>query len=1785
MSEPTKPQEGKVFRLIEYLKRLASLRYTLVRDIDTYEKVLWVSDIPRENGCFAQAWGRDEDCDPAIWAEVQNRREPELPSVPDQCQDWINKSFLRNKSNVPELLPEITRQIKNPTWREGSDEPEFTSRTERIEDHPEVQRRWDRYLEERWVPWTEEHNVWDSIHRAYSKLFVIHQEQLRLGEEYELVLGLGLLTWQTPTEHRVCRHLIAANASLEFEAQRQTFRVRPHPDGTRLRPELDMLDVADVPLRAEETAKAGLTVPMSNGDGNQNPEQESLEDPWEKSIIQGVLEALTHSFFSRNQNGEQAHGEYHDRLEKEGVRATSKPIVEYAPAIILRKRSARGLTETLKQIKERIEDGGEIPGWFGDLAELQPRGDARSDEEPESTNGEFEGELFFPKPSNEKQRSIVDKLQTASGVLVQGPPGTGKSHTIANLICHLLATGQRILVTAKTPRALQVLAGLVPPELRPLCINLLGSGPEEKQSLEASVDGILNKNEGWDEDQATREREELDQRLRNLREEKARTDRRLRDIRESETHSQSIAEGTYRGTAARIAEAVNRDRSIYEWFTDTVPLDKACPVSGSNLQIVLEALRLFTPKKRHELGLVRPDALPSVEEIASLVASEEEAIKESARSAQGADEQTADHLAGINANAIEAIRDSLTDFQGERRRLSASPYSWMRDALCDVLSSNPSLWRELHRVTRDTIDSIGTLVSVADEASIDFPDEPNPRTLLEDVCKLKEHLENGGKLGWGPFRPKLVKERLYILQTVRVGGRSCANLDRLSVVTNALQVRVECAKAWGFWKGRCDAIKGPYALQLHTLRSLCDALDSAISLEGLIAQCRDTSRQCPALGEPVWANESEIEQLIASCSLALARHKKRLMAEGIRNTEAPLAALAAKSAAHPVANELLKAIRDRDVDAYAHATSKVQDLKKGRQRLRQVDEYIEKLRRAVPELTEALERTCDDTCWEERIGEIRNAWHWAQARSWIEEYIRQEDAPSLSKRAKQIVDEINTIIAELASLHAWSFCCARLTDDHCRHMTAWNKHVNSLTKTGRGKRDFRNRRAAQRSLNECKDAVPAWVMPLHRVWDTVDPYPGMFDVIIVDEASQCGFEALPLFYLGKKILIVGDPKQISPSGEFQDVAAINKLMQEFLYDFEFPEYFDVNVSLFDQGALRFGKRTIRLLEHFRCMPEIIRFSNDLCYSDQPLIPLRQFGSERLTPLEHVFVEGGYREGTRTRMVNHPEAESLVETVVECVTDERYEGKTMGVIVLQGEAQARLIEKMLLERIGAPEIEDRRLICGSPYSFQGDERDIMFLSMVVAPDEHGIFREGPTGEKRYNVAASRAKDQMWLFHSVRVNDLSNAYLRKRLLQFFENTQPQKVGELEREELERRAVQDNRMIIKPPPPFDSWFEVDVALALARKGFNVLPQYEVAGKRIDLVVQDGPRQLAVECNGDVWHGVDRYEADMQRQRQLERCKWVFFTVTECAFYSNKDRALKGLWRALEERGIVPHDARDHVELNDNGNEFNEAATTSSATVSQGISEDAEAGDSPQHEAASDDDDDPVEGESSTSQPWSLRGEAAPQPKLLGPDTERRQSPDLRGESQGETPIRENGHPAEPEAGVVSGDKTECASFADPRTGTLWEIEAGLKQIVSEYGPLPCHYAYRLYIRQAGFRKVSRRVEEVLGRCMESAAARGEIELSDEYGNDELRDKIAHLAGSALVRMRPRGARKIEDIPPSELAEAMRILETKGDCGRDEEEVFRKTLDFFDLKRLTKRTQEILMVALAIYTDTGSV
>ncbi len=235
------------------------------------------------------------------------------------------------------------------------------------------------------------------------------------------------------------------------------------------------------------------------------------------------------------------------------------------------------------------------------------------------------------------------------------------------------------------------------------------------------------------------------------------------------------------------------------------------------------------------------------------------------------------------------------------------------------------------------------------------------------------------------------------------------------------------------------------------------------------------------------------------------------------------------------------------------------------------------------------------------------------------------------------------------------------------------------------------------------------------------------------------------------------------------------------------------------------------------------------------------------------------------------------------------------IALTGVAQGQKIEELLLERVGYEEYQARQLRSGTPYDFQGSERDVILLSMVVAPDAERAIRPltSNTYFQRFNVAASRAKDQLWLFHSMQLGDLNNpSDVRRQLLEYCLEWDSHPIAETI-----EQVPNDTRV-----EPFDSLFEQQVFNEIVARRYSVVPQLETYGRRIDLVVKGKTAQLAVECDGDSWHGPDEFLQDWARQRDLERSGWTFWRVRGSDFNSDRERALTGLWSELDRLGIEP-------------------------------------------------------------------------------------------------------------------------------------------------------------------------------------------------------------------------------------------------------------------------------------------
>ncbi len=190
MSDATNAIRTQAINLFSYLRELAELRSKTVRNVESYDRVLWFSDVPKEQECYTPAWGgfRSEDDD--TWLEIKKPTIRPFPPVPKDVEPWVREVDLANSSDVPEILTRITAPD---TGDEGSN-PEAEQRFIDVGTQPYVRDHWDKYLEEKWWPWALENERLKKVQNAYSTLHAIYQQQKTLGETFELVLGLGLLS-------------------------------------------------------------------------------------------------------------------------------------------------------------------------------------------------------------------------------------------------------------------------------------------------------------------------------------------------------------------------------------------------------------------------------------------------------------------------------------------------------------------------------------------------------------------------------------------------------------------------------------------------------------------------------------------------------------------------------------------------------------------------------------------------------------------------------------------------------------------------------------------------------------------------------------------------------------------------------------------------------------------------------------------------------------------------------------------------------------------------------------------------------------------------------------------------------------------------------------------------------------------------------------------------------------------------------------------------------------------------------------------------------------------------------------------------------------------------------------------------------------------------------------------------------------------------------------------------------------------------------------------------------
>ncbi len=1467
-------------KLFEFLKELSDLRTRKVLDVDNFEKVLWFNDIPNENECYSITHELSPELSRfEIWIEIKKPKIRDYPEPPSAIEEWIKESTLKNYYNEsPELYDHILLE-------QSDNENERTTEDKiLLENMPRIKERFEQYCEESWIPWAKERIRLGPVSSVYNELFEIYHKNKNQGENYQVVLGLGLLSTKTKKERAIKRHIVTSPLAFNFNSITGTITIGPGEQNAELSLELDMLETNEKPDISDQI----------------NSDLDELNnDFWTDEKFYNCL----NSWINRFDPNSQFYKVYDTNYT--GKKFTT---LSPSPAIILRHRGERVFSKFYKDVIKDLETNGQTNSCLSYITDENQGLENIKDGLAEDGFSQLSNEkYYFPLPVNEEQKSIITKLSNSVGILVQGPPGTGKTHSIANLICHLLAVGEKILVTSQADRALKVLKNKLPDDLKALCVEVLGQDQKSLLELKNSVYSINSKYQEWDDTRNKANIERLEKKDNDFKSSLVTIERKISEVKEFETRLYEKHFGFYSGTAGKIATQIKNEKELYSWILEEFNLkdfNTSSPISNDEGLLLLKSLEKL--KNTSDSVLEEPleflNKVLTKSEFKEKLSSEKEAIQIIEKNNLDEDALGQSDYNNFSDQDFNDFFKLISSIIKKIKALESYKESWIIQAKHECISDRDRPWRHLLNTTHEILDSNKEIFLSIDKTKFTYIpknlDEVELSVKLDDFFKKFSQNDN---IKWGFFCSREVRSIKKVIKELKVDGRNCNTYEQVKLLKKWIKVNIAKKKLLEIWSDKTIVKNNNFGTIYHSYKDLCEPLEECLEIHKFIRELKKLLDEYPNVPPPCWDSYS-LKNEYAITKVIKARKEKNKVEAEFENYISLLNLHRGQK--NQIASKIIKAYQKRSIDLFNEAIKSISDFINNKKEFQDIAPIKRKIDNAKGRLFKSLRENIDNSEWVSRLENFEEAWAWYRAKVWIKKSGDSEYLKELARERENLIKDIQTNLEVLVSEKSWRHCLSNITPQQQASLKGWAHAVSKIGK-GTGKTAPKHRKIAKQRMTECKGAIPAWIMPLYRVVENIKPGPELFDVAIIDEASQTGPDGLLLHYLAKKIIVVGDNEQISPEMPGIRDDHVELLKKKYLSNLKFADHIGREYSYYDYCDICFPNQ-IQLREHFRCMPEIIQFSNKLSYSGKPLIPMRQYGSSRLPPLKNTFVEGAVSKvGNAKNPQNDREAEAIINQIKECFADPVYKNKTFGIISLQGHQQIKRIEYFLEQELDKATIEEREIIVGDAYDFQGDERDVIFLSMAVSNDYNFAALTKDTYKKRYNVAASRAKDQMWLFHSVRPDELSPYCFRKKLLSHCMSYEDNTIG-WPREDLmklyERIEETKNKSPKNAPHPFDSWFEARVFFKIANRDFLVIPQFSVSNYRIDMIVIGPNGRLAVECDGDHYHSEKDEVNDLSRQWDLERCGWVFWRVRYSAFCLDQKEALKGLWEKLEKMKIYP-------------------------------------------------------------------------------------------------------------------------------------------------------------------------------------------------------------------------------------------------------------------------------------------
>ncbi|MCQ2505839.1 MAG: AAA domain-containing protein [Lachnospiraceae bacterium] len=1502
-------EQSKVVSLFQFIRELNKLKQKAILNMKDYPWSFALSNLPDDPENIHVFW-RDRVEDDAQSSDADSGstllsvHKPEFQKCPEPDEvfkDWLLPGWddYRREASVKESI--ILEPEKESVFSSLFDAPQEKDGEEKVEpayiyfnDDPKRVTALESWLVKRAV-WVEKQKITARTRDLFADLYRLYFELQRESETEEIIAANGILC---DRENPAIKHPVL------------THRVKLDYD-----PDVNMVYILDTDVPSEMYSIAFQVMEDINLSGINSLSadlQKNDYHPLDRNDTPAFLKILVHQLSSESVYSE------------EGIPASwsssNRLLLYYEPCYIVRKR-LDGTLKAIEQIIENVQETGEVPAPIVDIVSggtieiPEDTGETSVEEQLAAVGGESV-DILLSKEANKEQLEIARRIEYYNAVLVQGPPGTGKTHTIANLMGHFLAQGKSVLVTSYTTKALAVLKDKVAPGLQSLCVSILD---DSNVDMERSVDGITGYMSKTTSHELKRDMDVLAVERRDIIKQLADVRRKIFAIINQECNCI-----VYNGediSPSKAAEFVVDHSSDLSYIPGKVRLRAPLPLTFEQLAELYRSNEGVTVADEIELAtnLPQPEQIMSPAEFSEEWNALQSALHRFEATAgdnqMQAARDTIERKLTVNGKFGKIVVDYPTEQDVQQLKEYAHSFGkiekWMKIAAVDGKkgASFRQRWITLIQEIEKANAFAESIVSEQFGLNIQFAEPERIADLKSVYTELRTTFADKGKIG--KLAMMMHKEYGPALSAVTLNGKQPQSAHDCDVVLHCIEmdaVRKQSAVYWDellavhgvprFFDldtANQERIAGNWVPYIHKyLDWYHDAYQPLLDKLSAVGIPADTIFEEDPLDSDIAATDkilSAVETVIpAICDLFIAAMRIEEHTDAIEEVKNKLTI--GKRGSSRVCAALLSFINAGNTITYTEAYSELERMYAKYALQKNRIELLKILEPIAPQWAEAIRSRSDVHGQTIVPSDIEDAWKWKQLCGIVEE-ITATPFGVLQAESIRLSKEYRKVTARYAEKSAWYHLLRRTEADidMKQALQGWKQTVKRIGK-GTGKQAPALKAKARELMTKCQGAVPGWIMPINRALESLNPKSNRFDIIIIDEASQSDISSLAILYMGRKLVIVGDDKQVSPMAVGVEVDKMSALEQMYIKD-KIPNshLYNAKTSIYDIAATTF--QPLMLREHFRCVPEIIGFSNMLSY-DYKIKPLRDASNSTLLPaVVNYRVANGKREGKSK--TNPAEARAIVALMQACMEQPEYAGKSFGVISLLGDEQVKIIQQLIEQEIDPKEIVSRSILCGNSANFQGDERDVIFLSVVDSGDGNGpihlqIFGPDDSYRKRYNVAASRARDQLWVVDSLDpANDLKPGDIRKMLIEYSIN--PQAV-EMRHGEIEEYA--------------DSPFEAAVATTLADRGYHLVQQWKVGAYRLDMVAMCGKKTVAIECDGERWHsGEAKIREDMERQTILERLGWRFIRIRGSEYYSNSEKTMERVFAELTNYGIEPEAA----------------------------------------------------------------------------------------------------------------------------------------------------------------------------------------------------------------------------------------------------------------------------------------